>query len=48
LLEVQRDDGTTWLLPAVEDYVDVQEDADGDDRLVVTDPPIGLLEEEDR
>jgi 16S rRNA processing protein RimM len=46
LLEVTRADGTTWLLPAVDDYVDVAEGTDGDDVLVVTDPPHGLIDGE--
>ncbi len=44
LLEVRRSDGSTWLLPAVDEYVEVDEDADGNDYLVVVDPPDGLLE----
>lgn len=43
LLEVGRADGSTWLLPAVEDYVRVEEDAAGGDVLVVVEPPEGLL-----
>lgn len=43
LLEVRRDDGSTWLLPAVDDYVHVIEDEDGVIRLVVVDPPAGLV-----
>ena len=42
LLEVRRDDGSTWLLPAVDDYVEVTEH-EGRERLTVTDPPEGLL-----
>lgn len=44
LLEVERDDGHRWLLPAVDEYVEVEADGDGQ-RLVVTDPPDGLLDE---
>ncbi len=44
LLEVARDDGATWLLPAVDEYVEVVEDPDGR-ALVVVDPPAGLLED---
>lgn len=47
LLEVERGDGSTWLLPAVDDYVEVGEDDDGGERLVVVDPPAGLLDETD-
>ncbi len=43
LLEVARDDGRTWLLPAVDDYVEVEED-DHDRCLRVVDPPPGLLD----
>lgn len=44
LLEVVRDDGSTWLLPAVEDLVEIGEDAAGGEQLRVVDPPDGLLE----
>lgn len=44
LLEVARADGSTWLLPAVDDFVEIDEDADGNERLRVTDPPEGLLD----
>lgn len=45
LLEVVRSDGSTWLLPAVDDYVEVEHDEASDGlRLVVVDPPAGLLE----
>jgi 16S rRNA processing protein RimM len=47
LLEVERGDGSTWLLPAVDDYVEVGEDDDGAELLVVVDPPAGLLDETD-
>lgn len=43
LLEVSTQDGTTWLLPATEEYVEVDEDEEGHDRLVVVAPPEGLL-----
>lgn len=42
LLEVRRQDGTTWLLPAVDDYVTVEQ-RHGSDCLVVRDPPEGLI-----
>ena len=42
LLEVAADDGRVWLLPAVDDYVEVEED-DGGLRLRVVDPPEGLI-----
>jgi 16S rRNA processing protein RimM len=45
LLEVRRADGTTWLLPAVDDYVEVGEDEGGADLLVVVDPPVGLVDD---
>jgi 16S rRNA processing protein RimM len=44
LLEVRRADGSTWLLPAVDDYVEVEEDPTGGERLAVVDPPEGLLD----
>lgn len=44
LLEVTRDDGSTWLLPAVDDYVAVEDDEAGGERLVLTDPPSGLVD----
>jgi 16S rRNA processing protein RimM len=43
LLEVTREDGTTWLLPAVDEYVEVGELPDGTELLVVIDPPEGLV-----
>jgi 16S rRNA processing protein RimM len=43
LLEVRRADGSTWLLPAVDEYVEVEDDPDGGERLVVVDPPEGLI-----
>jgi 16S rRNA processing protein RimM len=45
LLEVERRDGHRWLLPAVDDYVEVELADDGRERLVVVDPPAGLLDE---
>lgn len=42
LLEVQRSDGTTLLLPATEEYVVAEGHPDGD-RLVVVSPPPGLV-----
>ncbi len=45
LLEVAREDGTTWLLPAVDDYVEVHTDADGEEVLVLVDPPAGLVDD---
>jgi 16S rRNA processing protein RimM len=45
LLEVTRRDGGTWLLPASSDLVEVVAD-DGAERLVVVDPPEGLIEGE--
>jgi 16S rRNA processing protein RimM len=45
LLEVARDDGGTWLLPAVDEYVEVVADPDGREALVVSDPPRGLLDD---
>ena len=46
LLEVARADGSTWLLPAVEDHVEVEEADDGRHRLRVVDPPEGLIDGE--
>jgi 16S rRNA processing protein RimM len=47
LLEVTRDDGTTWLLPAADDLVEVEEDGEDDTlRLRVVDPPEGLVDGE--
>lgn len=43
LLEVTRDDGSTWMLPAVDEYVEVGELPDGTELLVVVDPPEGLI-----
>lgn len=44
LLEVQRSDASTWLLPAVEDYVEVEEPDDGGLRLRLVDAPAGLVD----
>lgn len=44
LLEVERDDGATWLLPAVEEYVAVEVEGDAVARLVLVEPPDGLVE----
>jgi 16S rRNA processing protein RimM len=44
LLEVTRDDGSTWLLPAVEDHVEVEDAEDGAHRLRLIDPPEGLVD----
>ena len=44
LLEVERDDGGHWLLPAVDEYVEIAVDADDVEHLVVVDPPAGLLD----
>lgn len=44
LLEVRRADGTTWLLPAVDDYVEVADTADGTEVLQLVDAPEGLVE----
>ena len=46
LLEVRRQDGSSWWLPAVDEYVEVEEDATGASRLVLVDPPEGLIEDE--
>ena len=45
LLEVRRDDGTTWLLPTVDEYVEVVETGNGL-HVAVVDPPEGLVEGE--
>jgi len=47
LLEVAREDGTTWLLPAVDDLAEVVQDADGQLILRVGDLPEGLLDPTD-
>jgi 16S rRNA processing protein RimM len=46
LLEVTREDGSVWLLPAVDDYVEVADGPDGDEVLVLIDPPAGLVDGE--
>lgn len=46
LLEVTRDDGSTWLLPAVEAHVEVEDADDGGHRLRLIDPPEGLIDGE--
>ena len=46
LLEVRRDDGSTWLLPAAEDHVEVEEADEGGHRLRLIDPPEGLIDGE--
>ncbi|MFA9431296.1 ribosome maturation factor RimM [Egicoccus sp. AB-alg2] len=46
LLEVARTDGSTWLLPAVDDYVEVEDAPDGGERLRLVDPPAGLVDGE--
>ncbi|HEX9888402.1 MAG TPA: ribosome maturation factor RimM [Nitriliruptorales bacterium] len=43
LLEVTREDGTSFLLPDVDELVGVGTDDEGGEYLVVTDPPEGLL-----
>lgn len=48
LLEVRRADGSTWLLPAVDAYVEVEQDRGGSERLVLTSPPQGLVAEPGR
>ena len=44
LLEVERDDGSTWLLPAVDEYVAIEAEDDTVVRVVLVDPPEGLVE----
>lgn len=45
LLEVRRADGTTWMLPAVDEFVEVVERVDGHGlRIVLIDPPFGLVD----
>ncbi|MEX1162203.1 MAG: ribosome maturation factor RimM, partial [Nitriliruptor sp.] len=46
LLEVTREDGSTWLLPASDELVEVGELPDGTELLVVVDPPEGLIDGE--
>jgi 16S rRNA processing protein RimM len=43
LLEVTTDDGSTWLLPSVDELVEARDDPDGL-LLVVIDPPAGLID----
>lgn len=46
LLEVTRDDGSVWLLPAVGEYVAIDVDEDGAELLVVTEhAPAGLVDD---
>lgn len=45
LLEVRRSDGSTWLLPTVDEYVEVVETDEGL-RVAVVDPPEGLVDGE--
>lgn len=45
LLEVERPDGVRWLLPAVDEYVEIGLDDEDRERLVVVDPPEGLLDD---
>lgn len=44
LLEITRDDGSTWLLPASEDLA-VLDEVDGELRVVLTEAADGLLDE---
>lgn len=44
LLEVSREDGSTWLLPAADEFVVVETTEDGTERLRLVDPPAGLLD----
>lgn len=47
LLEVARPDGSVWLLPAVDEFVVVEEDSDG--RVIrLVNPPEGLINQDDR
>ncbi|MDP8960743.1 MAG: PRC-barrel domain-containing protein [Actinomycetota bacterium] len=46
LLEVVPPQGPPWLLPTAEDYVGVEEDETGLERLVVVAPPEGLVPDE--
>ena len=47
LLEVERPDGRRWLLPAVDEYVEVAADDDGVEHLLLVDPPEGLVDPAD-
>lgn len=44
LLEIDRHDGTTWLLPAVDEYVQMRETDDGELVVTVVSPPAGLVD----
>ena len=44
LLEVTRRDGSTWLLPASDGLVEVEDPGDGPRRLRLIDPPEGLTD----
>ena len=44
LLEVVREDGSRWLLPAVDDFVEIVELSDGQLQLQLIDPPEGLID----
>ncbi|MFN2556910.1 MAG: ribosome maturation factor RimM [Nitriliruptorales bacterium] len=46
LLEVAGAHGRTWLLPATEEYVAVEQDETGFERLVLLSPPEGLVPDE--
>ncbi|MDQ4129954.1 MAG: ribosome maturation factor RimM [Actinomycetota bacterium] len=46
LLEVASAEGRSWLLPATEEYVAVDCDESGIERLVILSPPAGLVPEE--
>ncbi|MCC5950349.1 MAG: 16S rRNA processing protein RimM [Nitriliruptoraceae bacterium] len=46
LLEVTRADGSSWLLPDVDEHVEVVVDADEQASLLVVDPPEGLIDGE--
>lgn len=45
LLEIVREDGTTWLLPAVDEYMTVEQ-GDGGEYLKLSNPPAGLVDDE--
>lgn len=47
LLEVARPDGSSWLLPAVDDFVEVEHDDHGAERLRLTGAPAGLVDDVD-
>lgn len=44
LLEVEREDGSTFLLPGVDELVEAVDEGGGGLHLVVTDPPEGLVD----